>query len=220
MIIRPNFQFEIQHKNKGYSYCVGVDEVGRGCFAGPVVAAAVYIPNVDLLSEIDIRDSKMMTAQARQVSSQKLQDLVHFSIFEVSCEEINTVGIGKASDRAMSEAVHVLLSRKSIKRKEVSALIDGFLLKHLAADIFQEAIVKGDATCLSIAAASILAKVYRDKRMNELACEYDKYGWEENKGYGTKAHRENILAYGITPYHRIAFVNTYLQKLREESNSI
>ena len=174
----------------------GCDEVGRGCLAGPVVAAAVILP--PHFSHKILNDSKKLNAQTREglVEEIKRQSLA-WSISEVSSEEIDRINILKASFLAMHKAVD------SLNIKPDLLLIDGN--KFTAHTIPHRCVIKGDSIYYAIAAASVLAKTYRDKLMRELALEYSKYKWNTNVGYPTKAHREGIEKYGITPYHRKSF---------------
>ncbi len=175
----------------------GLDEVGRGCLAGPVVAAAVILP-ADYSHGL-LNDSKQLTAQQRTLIEQDIiREAIDWAIAEVSHEEIDRINILKASFLAMHRAVDRL------KTAPEHLLVDGNrftpypMLPHTC-------IVKGDSQYCSIAAASVLAKNYRDRLMNELAKEYPHYGWEHNVGYPTIAHRKALLEFGVTPYHRRSF---------------
>ncbi len=174
----------------------GVDEVGRGPWAGPVVACAVILPKD--ISALDLRDSKKMTAKARAISEEQLKSCAIFAIGEASVEEIDTLNIRQATHLAMRRAVLAL----PIPADQID--IDGRdIPEGLPAPA--QAIIKGDATHPHIAAASILAKEYRDRLMRQLAKEYPHYAWEKNAGYGTKAHQEGLAKHGITPHHRCSF---------------
>ncbi len=175
----------------------GLDEVGRGCLAGPVVAAAVILP-ADYSHGL-LNDSKQLTAQQRMLIGEDIiREAIDWAIAEVSHEEIDRINILKASFLAMHRAVDRL------KKAPEHLLVDGNrftpypMLPHTC-------IVKGDSQYFSIAAASVLAKNYRDRLMGELAREYPQYGWEHNVGYPTIAHRKALLEFGITPYHRKSF---------------
>lgn len=175
----------------------GCDEAGRGCLAGSVFAAAVILPN-DFKNDI-LNDSKQLTDKKRR----ELRDVIEksaiaFAVCEVSNTEIDETNILAASIEAMNRAV------KSLKTKPEFLLIDGNRFR-TDLDIPYKTIVKGDATYMSIAAASILAKTYRDDAMIALHKIYPQYNWKQNKGYPTKAHRQAIKDYGISPYHRKTF---------------
>jgi ribonuclease HII len=175
----------------------GCDEVGRGCLAGPVVAAAVILPK--LYTHELLNDSKQLTKEDRsQLEAEIKRDALAWAIAEVSHVEIDEINILNASFLAM----HRALDKLSILPQLL--LIDGNRFKPYR-EIKFECIVKGDAQYLSIAAASVLAKTYRDDLMNKLALEYPGYGWETNVGYPTEEHRDGIRELGITPYHRKSF---------------
>lgn len=175
----------------------GCDEVGRGCLAGPVVAAAVILPK-DYTHEL-LNDSKQLSKDEReQLQYDIKKDALAWAIAEVDNHEIDRINILKASFRAM----HLALDQLSVKPDMI--LVDGnrFQPYH---ELPFECIIKGDATYLSIAAASVLAKVHRDELMCRLAETYPGYGWQTNVGYPTDEHREGIRNLGITPYHRRSF---------------
>ena len=175
----------------------GCDEVGRGCVAGPVFAAAVILP-YNYENE-EINDSKQLTAAKRnQLRAMIERDALAWAVGQVSEKEIDKINILQASFLAMTRAVEQL----SIKPQLL--LIDGNRFVNRT-DIPYKTVVKGDATYLSIAAASILAKCYRDELMERLHEEYPQYGWKDNKGYPTPYHQEAVLKYGNSPYHRRSF---------------
>lgn len=175
----------------------GCDEVGRGSLAGPVVAAAVILPKA-YCHEL-LNDSKQLTKEERLLLRQDImRDAIGWAIAEIDNLEIDEINILNASFKAM----HVALDRLKIKPELL--LIDGNRFKPYG-DVRFECIVKGDATYLSIAAASILAKTYRDELMANLALQFPGYGWETNVGYPTEEHRDGIRGLGITPYHRKSF---------------
>lgn len=175
----------------------GCDEVGRGCLCGPVVAAAVILP-ADYANEL-INDSKKLRKVNRIELAEEIKEVATcWAIAEASVAEIDEINILKASFLAMNRAV------QKLSRKPAHLLIDGNkFITHC--NIPYSCIIKGDATYASIAAASILAKVYRDDLMANLAKTYPGYGWEHNVGYPTKVHREGIIKQGITPIHRKHF---------------
>ena len=175
----------------------GCDEVGRGCLCGPVVAAAVILPP-DFANEF-VNDSKKLTNSNRQnLVSEIKSSALAWAIAEASVEEIDRINILHASFLAMSRAV------EQLKIQPQHLLIDGNRFKsHL--DIPFTCVIQGDGKYASIAAASILAKVYRDEMMERYAEEYPGYGWEKNVGYPTRLHREGIMKLGLTPLHRKSF---------------
>lgn len=175
----------------------GVDEVGRGCLAGPVVAAAVILPK-DYTHEL-LNDSKKLSAKQREKLAEIIKkDALAYAVAEASPQEIDEINILNASFLAMHRAIAQLSFAPEL------LLIDGNRFKKYA-DIPHQCIVKGDSLYLSIAAASILAKTYRDKLMTTLAQEFPYYGWEKNAGYPTVFHRKGIAAHGLSPYHRKTF---------------
>lgn len=175
----------------------GCDEAGRGCLAGSVFAAAVILPP-DFKND-DLNDSKQLSEKKRYALRPVIEkEAIAWAVGIVTPEEIDKINILKASFLAMHRAIDQLQVRPE------HLLIDGNRFTPYP-DIKHTTVVKGDGKYLSIAAASILAKTYRDDYMDELAKEYPDYHWTENKGYPTKAHREAIRAIGITPYHRKTF---------------
>ncbi|PZR41413.1 MAG: ribonuclease HII [Azospira oryzae] len=175
----------------------GCDEVGRGCLAGPVVAAAVILPKKYRHKQLN--DSKQLGKEERlKIQEDILKDALAWAVAEVSNEEIDAINILNASFKAMHLAVDQLTTRPEL------LLIDGNRFKPYP-DLPHECIIKGDAHYLSIAAASVLAKNYRDERMEKLSAQYPGYFWETNVGYPTTQHRDGIRLLGITPYHRRSF---------------
>ena len=175
----------------------GCDEAGRGCLAGPVVAAAVILP-VDYQNEL-LNDSKQLSQKHRDLLREEItREAISWAVAEVDNIEIDKINILNASFLAMNKAV------EKLKTRPESLLIDGnrFKPQH---NIPYHCIIKGDGIYMSIAAASILAKTYRDDLMVEFSREYPHYGWETNAGYPTKKHREGIVNHGITPLHRKSF---------------
>ncbi len=175
----------------------GCDEAGRGCLAGPVYAAAVILPPG--FSNNSLNDSKQLNAKERYRLREVIErEAVAWAVGIVDNQEIDEMNILRASILAMHRAIDQL----AVRPKEL--IIDGnrFIPYH---DLPHTTIVKGDGKYLSIAAASILAKTYRDDYMHRLHEEYPMYHWDSNKGYPTKAHREAITQYGTTPYHRMSF---------------
>jgi ribonuclease HII len=175
----------------------GCDEAGRGCLAGPVFAAAVILPK--RYRNKRLTDSKQLLREEREKLRIEIErDALAWAVAEVNNEEIDRINILNASFRAM----HLAIEKLPIKPELL--LIDGNRFKPFC-DIPFECIIKGDSKYLSIAAASILAKTYRDDLMNNLSNTYPGYSWETNVGYPTDAHREGIRLLGITPLHRKSF---------------
>jgi len=191
---------EFKFRKLGYSLIAGVDEVGRGAIAGPVFASAVILPpKIEDLEIKKIKDSKLISPQKREELFDYICKIaLDYSISCVEVEEINRIGISRATFKAMLKAL------KSLKIKPQLVLIDGPCgipeYKGL-----QKAIVDGDKFCLSISAASILAKVARDRYMKEIENLYPQYGFSQHKGYATKLHLEKIKKYGPSPIHRIYY---------------
>ncbi|MBP3259565.1 MAG: ribonuclease HII [Prevotella sp.] len=183
----------------------GCDEAGRGCLAGSVYAAAVILPE-DYQNE-ELNDSKQLTDKRRKELRKIIErDAVAWAVGVVTPDEIDRINILNASILAMHRALDQLKVRPEAiivdgnRFKPYHTVVDGS-----AVDIPYTTIVKGDGKYLSIAAASILAKTYRDDYMDQLALEYPQYDWKQNKGYPTKKHREAVREYGITPFHRKTF---------------
>ncbi len=178
----------------------GCDEAGRGPLAGPVFAAAVILPK-DFHNDF-LNDSKQMTRNRREMLRPIIEkEAIAWSVVQVSAQEIDEINILNASITGMQRAV------LSLKVKPQYLLIDGNKFKPFADYQYSDykTIVKGDATYASIAAASVLAKTYRDDLMCKLALEYPQYGWDKNMGYPTEEHIEAIRKYGLSPYHRRSF---------------
>ena len=175
----------------------GCDEAGRGCLAGSVYAAAVIFP-ADYQNE-ELNDSKQLTDKKRHQLREIIErDALAWAVGVVTPEEIDKINILNASFLAMHRALDQL------KVRPEAIIVDGNRFKKYG-EVPHACIVKGDAKYLSIAAASILAKTYRDDYMDGLAEEYPQYDWKSNKGYPTKKHREAIRQYGVTPYHRMSY---------------
>lgn len=175
----------------------GCDEAGRGCLAGPVVAAAVILP--EGYENILLNDSKKLSAKAREILRPEIEnEALAWAVAFVDNNEIDEINILNASFAAMHRAVDQL------KQKPELLLIDGNRFNPYP-DIDHECIIKGDGKYLSIAAASILAKTFRDEYMVNLDAKYPGYGWSKNMGYPTIEHRDGIKKLGITPYHRKSF---------------
>ena len=249
----PSFSFEKKLAKKGYKIIAGVDEVGRGCFAGPVVAGCVIFPSTagpagsssrptssdepavtrrDSLRfrhpRVIINDSKKMTPKQREVADEWIKEnALAWGIGEASVRKINSFGMAKATKMAFRQAISD--ARKRLGGSIDFLLADAFFISYVPGlpakrrknkkgrfykktNGRQMAIINGDEKSVSIAAASIIAKVYRDKLMIGLSKQpkYRKYGWGRNKGYGTKEHQKAIKKYGITRQHRKQFVETWI----------
>ena len=186
----------LPYLEKGRMEC-GVDEAGRGCLAGPVFAAAVILP--ESFSNELLNDSKQLTEKQRYALRPIIEaEAVAYAVGVVFPDEIDKINILNASFLAMTRAIEAL----NVKPEHL--LIDGNRFKSKLLIPFTT-IVKGDGKMMSIAAASVLAKTYRDDYMNKIAEEYPQYDWLENKGYPTAKHRDAIAQHGITPYHRLTF---------------
>lgn len=176
----------------------GCDEAGRGCLAGPVFAAAVVLPSD--FTNLVLNDSKKLTHKQRLALREIiLANALDYSVQQLSNEEIDRINILNASILGMHKSIDTL---KKIKPELL--LIDGNRFKPYPA-IPHQCIIKGDSLYMSIAAASVLAKTYRDDYMEKLHQEFPQYGWNQNKGYPTKEHRLAIQEFGITPYHRLTY---------------
>ncbi len=180
---------------------VGVDEVGRGCLAGPVVAAAVLLPQEDYPWLKEIKDSKKLSAKKREYLAELIKEYSVWGIREESASHIDKGNILKSTLSAMRMSVLVV----KLQAREIDmVLVDGNQ-KIPDLKIPQTTITSGDNLFPQIAAASIIAKVYRDSMMQALHLAHPEYGWDRNKGYGTVEHREAIMVHGITPLHRVTF---------------
>lgn len=195
-------------RKEGLQIIVGVDEVGRGPLAGPVVTAAVALPSDFYVPEIN--DSKKLSEKKREELAPLIKEqAIAYSIGQVNNEVIDEINILEATKIAMKGCIMDLQRKLQKMGKDIDILlIDAVRLENI--DIRQMNIIKGDAKSVSIAAASILAKVTRDRMMIEYAKEYPGYAFESNKGYGTKAHYEGLNAQGLTPIHRKSFLSKYL----------
>ena len=193
---KPNFELEQAALSRGAFRIAGVDEVGRGPLCGPVTAAAVIL-NPDDIPE-GLNDSKKMSAKKRDALYDEILAKADCCIAHATVQEIDEINILRASHLAMTRAI------AGLTKAPDHILIDGNMIpKGLTTSA--EAVVKGDGRSLSIAAASIIAKVARDRIMGDLAIEFPGYGWEKNAGYGTKQHLEALRALGVTPHHRRSF---------------
>jgi len=273
-MVLPDFSFERQMWKKGYGLVIGVDEVGRGSFAGPVVAGAAALKkiknsrrsgisdrvsilstrressdhdavnahssqtasgqkskiknNLESIYKLGINDSKKLSPHKRKELVRGIKKYFYWGIGEASVPEINRLGIVKATAKAMRFAIKELIAKitnyqnpnnKQLLNSKFQnlkqypfVLVDAFYIKYVRQIGLknQLPIVRGDEKSISIAAASIVAKVYRDTLMRKLSLVYRKYQWGRNKGYGTEGHRKAILKFGTVRYHRFKYVETWL----------
>ncbi len=195
----PDFALEERAAKAGRQIIAGIDEAGRGPWAGPVVAAAVVLDQGRLPDDLrnDIDDSKRLKADQRTRLTHAFAPYAEIGVGVAEVSEIDTLNILRATFLAMTRAVNELPHYPDY------ALIDGNRMPHLACD--GEAVVQGDGRSLSVAAASVVAKVTRDGIMENLAEKFPGYGWETNAGYGTKQHRSAIEELGVTPVHRRSY---------------
>jgi len=192
----PDFSFELAARSRGAQIVAGVDEVGRGPLAGPVTAAAVIL-DPECIPD-GLNDSKALTAKRRAALAEQIMEHAQVCIAHASVEEIDDINILRASHLAMERAV------AGLPQVPDHLLIDGNMIPR-GLRIPAEAIVKGDARSVSISAASIVAKICRDRIMWDLAQHYPGYGWETNAGYPTKSHKAALQNLGVTPHHRRSF---------------
>lgn len=200
-MVYPNLDTEKNLWEQGCRFVAGVDEAGRGSWAGPVVAAAVVFPQ-DVKVPEGLCDSKLLTPKRREELDEQIKEVaVSFAVGEVSVSIIERRGIAPASQMAMRRALRRLDPESDF------SLIDYFTLEYIKKSR-QKAITKGDLYCASIAAASIAAKVYRDNLMRELDNhkDFEVYQFGKHKGYGTKLHQEAIREYGVSRVHRVSFI--------------
>ena len=198
----PDYEFEKAAVNSGFSCICGVDEAGRGPLAGPVCAAAVILPEGAVIAGLD--DSKKLTEKKREGLYDIIkQTAVAYSVAYGTLEEIETVNILEATYLAMNRAI------EGLNVKPDFALIDGNRVPR-GIKIPCETIVKGDSKSMSVAAASVLAKVTRDRLMLEYDKKYPEYNFKKHKGYGTKEHTELIKQYGPCEIHRLSFLKNIL----------
>ena len=193
--MEPSYKFDQDYETP----IIGVDEVGRGPLAGPVISAAIIL-NKEMIPE-GINDSKKLSKKRREFINEELITQHSFAIGIASVEEIDKINILQASLLAMKRAV------LNLNIKPQTILVDGNKLPDLEYNMYP--IIKGDSKSISIAAASIIAKVYRDKLMQDLSLQYPGYYWEKNSGYGTKQHLLALNNLGVTPIHRKSFAPIY-----------
>lgn len=194
--MKPDFDMEQAAMAKGLLRVAGVDEVGRGPLAGPVTAAAVVLDPARIPDGLN--DSKQLSIKKRIYLAELLEDCAEVSVAHASVEEIEQHNILRASHIAMRRAL------AGLAHPPDHVLIDGSMIPH-GLNISAQPVVKGDTRCLSISAASIVAKICRDKLMVDLAQQHPGYGWETNMGYGSKSHMSALQNLGPTPHHRRTF---------------
>lgn len=192
----PDYDFERAAQARGLPLVAGVDEVGRGPLAGPVTAAAVVL-DPDNIPE-GLNDSKKLTAKKREALFELILATADVSVAHASVEEIDEINILRASHLAMERAI------AGLSKTPDHLLIDGNMVPR-GVTMSNETLVKGDGRSVSIAAASIVAKITRDRIMVDLAQQFPGYGWETNAGYPSKQHKEALLQQGITQHHRRSF---------------
>ncbi|CAM3254486.1 ribonuclease HII [Paracoccus nototheniae] len=192
----PDYAFEAAALASGARLVAGVDEAGRGPLAGPVTAAAVILDPATIPPGLN--DSKQLTARRREALADWLMTHCDWSVAHVGVDEIDSLNILRASHVAMCRALD------GLRQRPCHVLVDGNMLPR-DLDLPAQAVVKGDARCLTIAAASVIAKVLRDRIMVDLAQQHPGYGWDVNAGYPTPAHKRALLDLGVTPHHRRSF---------------
>ncbi len=208
-IEKPGLHFEKQARSEGFQLIAGVDEVGRGCLAGPVVAAACILDPARRLPK-GLNDSKKLTPKLREEISEKLKNVcVAYAIGQVEADEIDEINILEATKKAMRLAIQGLACGTDY------LLIDAVRLKEI--DLPQMPIIRGDSISASIAAASVLAKVYRDALMTEYHAEFPHYGFDGHKGYGATIHLAALREYGPCPIHRRTFHGVYIDSVIADS---
>lgn len=195
MKTEPTYNLELELKNKGYQYIIGVDEAGRGPLAGPVVAAAVYIP--EGFDTTGINDSKKLSSKKRELFYNNIVRACTYAIAEVDEKLIDEINIREATKLAMRKVIYNMSEADF-------ALVDGNFVPEFI-DIPAQPVIGGDGLSVSIAAASIIAKVWRDKIMDSYHMKWPAYGFNTNRGYGTKHHREMIRMIGPCSIHRKSF---------------
>lgn len=207
---RPDFSYEKKLWNKNVEFVLGIDEVGRGAFAGPLVAAGVIFPKTNRITKKlsflkKVNDSKLLRAQVRRgLAVQIKKHALYWTISEVDIQTINRLGVGKANQIAFRRVVKDLLEKAG---ESCFLLSDGYPVKSIRKIGLKKqlGIIDGDKKSLTVAAASIIAKVHRDSIMRKLSKNFPHYRFSRNKGYGTKFHQEALRIYGLTEIHRTSF---------------
>lgn len=202
-MVRPSLKIEKSLWSQGHEYVAGIDEVGRGSWAGPLVVAAVIFPQ-NTTSPKGLADSKLLKPMQRANIAKAIRKIaIATAVVEISPTRIDKVKIGRATHEAFRKVTRILSPKPNY------CLIDAFYIKHFSRKN-QQAIKNGDKICASIAAASVIAKVYRDTLMKKLHFKYPSYGFGKHKGYGTKMHQKAIRENGLSKIHRYSFNLTYL----------
>lgn len=214
--LKRMLHFDVKLRRKKETVLIGTDEVGRGCLAGPVVAAAVILPPIKNGSRLakalaELNDSKQLSSEKRESLAEVIHAHAACAIAESSVEEIENINILRASLLAMLRAITELRTSYRPDVTEYMVAVDGNRKIH-DLDLHQVTVIEGDAHSASIAAASVIAKVYRDRLMKELAPQFPHYLWESNKGYASKKHRDAIHEHGITVWHRRTFLKSILNQ--------
>lgn len=195
-------QFERALQAKGMKYIAGVDEVGRGPLAGPVVCAAVIMPLEEDALVIGVDDSKKLSEKKREQLAEEIKSrALCYTIIEIDEKTIDEINILEATKLGMKKAIETLAIPPEIVLTDGNMTIDTHFPQH--------SVIHGDALSYSIGAASIIAKVYRDNLMDEFAKTYPQYAFDKNKGYGTAAHIQGIKEYGLCPIHRRTFTKKF-----------
>lgn len=214
---KPNFSFERQLWKKDIKYVIGIDEVGRGAFAGPIVAGAVIFPQKLRITKKlkfikQINDSKQLKADLRRKLSKKIKKYsLFYAVSQIEIKTINRVGIGRANHMVIKKTAKKITSQLNDSNHLI--ICDGLPVPYLKK---HKAIVDGDCKSITIAAASIIAKVHRDSLMRDYSKKYHHYKFSRNKGYGTKGHQEALRKYGLTEIHRRSFdLNKFLPAGRQ-----
>ncbi|PJE67608.1 ribonuclease HII [Candidatus Shapirobacteria bacterium CG10_big_fil_rev_8_21_14_0_10_40_9] len=224
MITSPDFSYEKKLWRKGFKFVVGIDEVGRGAWAGPlVVGAIIFAPAIKqfnnlAIEQLGINDSKLLKPRLReQLAKEIKKQALAWDVTEIGVGVINRIGIGKATEKAMRKTIRdiIRLLNGQMASSHFFVLVDFYSIPYLRGlgRKNQLGIKHGDQKSISIAAASILAKVHRDGLMRSLSRKYPQYGWGRNKGYGTRLQQKAILRCGLTRYHRKEFVKSWRKKL-------
>lgn len=216
---KPNFSLEKQLWERELKYVIGIDEVGRGAFAGPIVAGAVVFPQIMRITKKlkfiqQINDSKVLKAPVRRKLAKRIKKhAIFYAIAEVNTETINKIRIGRANRMVFRKVVKRIFDQiesslnRKLKRSEYFLIADGFPTKYIKRVGLkqQKAIIDGDAKSVTIAAASIIAKVHRDSLMRNYSRRFHNYKFARNKGYGTKGHQEALKRFGLSEIHRTSF---------------
>ena len=205
--VEEKLQYERALLGKGYAYVIGVDEVGRGPLAGPVVCAAVIMPLGEGELIVGVDDSKKISEKKRETFAKLIKEkALAYTMVEVSEKIIDEINILEATKLGMKQAIEEL-AEKFGNEGGMVVLTDGNMTLDVA--LPQQSVVHGDALSYSIGAASIIAKVHRDKMMEDYDLEYPMYGFKKNKGYGTAEHIQGIKEHGLCPIHRRTFTKKF-----------